>query len=172
MSVTASATSAATSAVRRRSRATPEPDLRPPSRITPCRSVRAARSAGTRPKITALATVRATANVSTTPSTLVWKMRGNVAGPDAASSCVAQVAIITPPSAPAAESTRLSASSWRTIRHRLAPSAARTASSRARPVPRASRRLATLAHAMSSTHATAPSQVNSRRRTSATSQSV
>ena len=74
-------------------------------------------------------------------------------GPDAASSCVAHRAINTPPMAPAAESTRLSASSCRTIRHRLAPSAARTASSRARPVPRASSRFATLAHAMSSTHA-------------------
>ena len=81
MSVTARATSAATSTVRIRSRATPEPDLRPPSRITPCKSVRAARSAGTRPKITALARVSATAKTSTAPSTRAWKMRGRRGGP-------------------------------------------------------------------------------------------
>ena len=51
-----------------------------------------------------------------------------------------------------------SVSSWRTIRKRLAPSATRTASSRRRASPRASSRLATLAHAISSTRPTAPTQ--------------
>ena len=53
-------------------------------------------------------------------------------------------------------STRLSASICRTSRTRLAPIAARTASSRLRAEARTSSRLATLAHAISSTNATAP----------------
>ena len=50
-----------------------------------------------------------------------------------------------PRTPPAAESTRLSVSNWRINRARPAPSALRTASSRRRPAPRASSRLATLA---------------------------
>ena len=48
-----------------------------------------------------------------------------------------------------------------TTRHRLAPSAARTAISFCRAAARASRRLATLAHAMSNTNPTAPSNTRS-----------
>ena len=50
----------------------------------------------------------------------------------------------------------LSVSICRTSRSRSAPMAARSASSRRRPVPRASRRFATFAHATSSTTITAP----------------
>ena len=57
---------------------------------------------------------------------------------------------------PAIPSTRLSVSSCRMSCPRLAPSAARMASSRRRPVARAIRRLETLAQAMSSTSPTAP----------------
>ena len=52
-------------------------------------------------------------------------------------------------------SRRLSVSSWRISRHRLAPTAARTTISRARADDRASSRLATLAQAISSTTADA-----------------
>ena len=52
---------------------------------------------------------------------------------------------------PSTVSTALSARSWRAKRPRLAPSATRTAISRLRRTARASRRLATLAQAMSST---------------------
>ena len=53
-------------------------------------------------------------------------------------------------------SSRLSTISWRTIRHRVAPSETRTAISRDRCAARASSRLATFEQAMSSTNATAP----------------
>ena len=53
-------------------------------------------------------------------------------------------------------SSTLSTSSCRTIRHRLAPSATRTATSRDRSAARASSRLATLEQAISRTKATAP----------------
>ena len=51
---------------------------------------------------------------------------------------------------------RHSTSSCRAMRTRVPPSAARTASSRVRPTPRASSRLAMLAHASSSTNSTTP----------------
>ena len=58
------------------------------------------------------------------------------------------------------ERTRLSASSPRASCQRVAPSAARTLTSRAFPVARASIRLATFTQAISSTNATAPSSSN------------
>ena len=58
-----------------------------------------------------------------------------------------------PPSTP---SNRHSTSSCRAMRNRVPPSAARTASSRVRPTPRARIRLAMLAHASSSTNSTTP----------------
>ena len=72
-----------------------------------------------------------------------------------------------PSGAEAAPSKTLSVSSWRTIRPRPAPRAARTDISRARAVARASSRLATLAQAMSSTRVTAPIAVSVTSRTSA-----
>ena len=62
----------------------------------------------------------------------------------------------TPSAPPRSDSTRLSVSSWRTIRRRPAPSADRTASSRSRAVARASSRLATFAQQISSTKPTTP----------------
>ncbi len=63
----------------------------------------------------------------------------------------------TSPSRPAASaSSALSVTSCETSRRRLAPSAARTPSSLVLALARASRRFATLAHAISSTSATAP----------------
>ena len=51
-------------------------------------------------------------------------------------------------------------SSWRTMRHLVAPREARTAISLERVIARASSRLATLAHAISRTRATAPMNVS------------
>ncbi len=61
-----------------------------------------------------------------------------------------------PSAPPASDSTVLSVSSWRTMRPRLAPSAARIPNSRWRAVERASSRPATFAHAISNTRITAP----------------
>ena len=63
-----------------------------------------------------------------------------------------------PSAPPIAASTRLSVSSWRTIRSRPAPTAVRSAISRLRPSARTSCRLATLAHAISRTRPNRPEQ--------------
>ena len=68
---------------------------------------------------------------------------------------------IRPETAP---STTLSVSSCRTIRPALAPSAARTAISRARAVLRASERLVTLAAAITNTQNTAPPSIHNANR--------
>jgi hypothetical protein len=62
----------------------------------------------------------------------------------------------TPSAPPAAASTRLSVRNCANTRPRLAPRAARTATSRWRNVPRASSRFATFAQAIRSTKPTAP----------------
>ena len=64
----------------------------------------------------------------------------------------------SPAMPPAAASTRLSVSIWRTSRPRPAPSAVRTPTSRSRAALRASSRFATLTQATSSTSTTAPDQ--------------
>ena len=65
------------------------------------------------------------------------------------------MASTVPSTPPIAARTRLSVMNCRTIRPRLAPTARRTATSRCRAVPRASSRLATFAHTISSTAPTA-----------------
>ena len=67
----------------------------------------------------------------------------------------------TPIAPPTIDSIRLSASSWRSSRLRLAPIAVRMAISFCRAAARASSRLAMLAHAISSTKPTAPSSTSS-----------
>ena len=62
----------------------------------------------------------------------------------------------TPRTPPMSDSIRLSVTSWRTTRHRLAPSADRIASSRSRTVARAISRLATFAQQISRTKPTTP----------------
>src|ERR1035441_9241931 len=61
---------------------------------------------------------------------------------------------------------------WRTMRPRLPPRAIRTATSRRRPVARVSIRLATLAHAISSTNPTAANRIIMAGRTLPTNSSV
>ena len=64
-----------------------------------------------------------------------------------------------PTAAPARASTKLSTSSWRTRRDRLAPSEARIAISRSRAVARVSSMFATLLHAINSRSPTAAARV-------------
>ena len=74
----------------------------------------------------------------------------------------AQIATNRPATPPATESTRLSVTSWRTSRVRVAPSASRTAISRRLPKARASSMVAMLTHAMSRTN---PAAISSTSRT-------
>ncbi len=94
--------------------------------------------------------------------------RGSSPGLSATTERTPQYASSRPSTPPASASSRLSVSSWRTSRSRLAPSAVRTAISFERAAARASNRLATLAQAMSSTNPTAPSSTSSAGRTSPT----
>ena len=95
---------------------------------------------------------------STVPSRPIASSRGMLPGIDRPRRPAARPARssspATPPSRP---SSTLSVSSWRTSRCQLAPSAVRTAISFCRPVARVSSRLATFAHAISSTSVTEPS---------------
>ena len=86
--------------------------------------------------------------------------------------CSAIFAMTRPAAPPSRPSSRLSVSSWRTSRCQLAPSAVRTAISFCRPVARVSSRLATLAHAISSTSVTDPSTTSTASRTSPTTDST
>ena len=61
---------------------------------------------------------------------------------------------------PAIATTAFSVNSWRAIRARLPPTAARIASSRCRVRPRESRRLVTFAHEITSTSATATARTD------------
>ena len=119
-------------------------------------SAREARSAGISPQTIAVTTPANTAKASTTGSIATASSRGRSFGPSASSTSMPARARIRPRPVPHAAITRLSASIWRTSCPRLAPIAARTASSRLRPAARTTSRLATLAHAISSTNATAP----------------
>ena len=71
----------------------------------------------------------------------------------------------TPRAPPMEASSKLSVSSCRTTRNGEAPRAVRSAISRRRAVPRASKRFATLEQAISSTKATQPISISSAGRT-------
>ena len=86
--------------------------------------------------------------------------RGTLSGIEARSTSTAHPATTMAQTVPAAASTRLSIMSWRISRQRLAPSAARTATSRSRALARASSRLAMFAHVISRTRPTAASSIN------------
>ena len=150
---------AATAPLRRRSgrragdrgscrRSTP----RPPSRSPVCTSVRARRSAGASPQSDA-ADERERRPRSRAPSDRCAPVRAAArpAGSTRRPPTMNQCARSSPAPAAASASTTLSVSSCRTMRHWPAPSAERTAISRARAAPRASSRLATLPQAISST---------------------
>ena len=85
--------------------------------------------------------------------------RGIDVGPSSTSARTKQKATPAPAAPPSIPRTRLSVSNCAISWRRLAPRAARTATSRPRACPRASSRFATFAQAMSSTSVTEPNRV-------------
>ena len=81
-------------------------------------------------------------------------------GPRFTSARTPHQASSSPNAPPRAASVTLSVSIWRISRARVAPTAARMAISRSRTVARASSRLATFTHAISSTKPTAPARIS------------
>ena len=115
--------------------------------------------AGARPNRTPTANAVSAHTAATRPSNDNETALGNTPGgtnDGAAASSAAVTPTATTP--PIDASTRLSVSSCATTRPRPAPSAARTASSRVRPVAWARSRLATLAQHISNTNPTTPSE--------------
>ena len=111
-----------------------------------------ARSAGKIPKITPVSTEIANVAINTVRSAWTTSASGkSVVGRNFINVPEVQVVISNAMAPPASASIRLSTSSCCTSRHRLAPSDIRMAISRRRPTDRTSIRLATFAHASSST---------------------
>ena len=96
---------------------------------------------------------------------------GRLAGSTTPATLTIQLAASTPIVPPAIAMTPLSTICCLKMCARVAPRAARTANSRRRRFPRASRRLATFAHAISSTQPTAPNATSSGRLMSPTTAS-
>ena len=155
----AKAISAAASILRRRARISPA-DPRPPCLRASPRFAPRARQAGASPKRSPVSSVKAQANRRTSESTCTAETGSRLGGSAALMARTAAKAPRMPQAPPAAASTPLSTSSWRTSRPRPAPRAARTASSVRRATERASRRLAMLAQAIRSTKTTAPSSIH------------
>ena len=130
----------------------------PPSFKVEMRLVLEAAMAGIIPKINPAAKDTNTAKESTRGSTPASAARGTLSP---ISERMIGVQTKASPQPARALRTRLSASSWRTIRFRPAPRADRSAISRWRSRMRASSRLAMLPHAISSTKATAPNTTRS-----------
>ena len=131
---------------------------RPPStprRDPPARRV--ARAPGRRPG-SSRPTPRARSRGRARPPGCRAADRGSSLGTMSAKSRVPQKARIRPKPQPTRDRSMFSVRSWPIRRPRPAPVAARSASSFWRAVPAASRRLATFAHAISSTKLTAPSR--------------
>ena len=157
-SISASATSATTSADRKEPRAIEagDPFLSASTRLgaLACR-------AGKSPA----ATPEASESPSAKRSTGRWRRTssslGMLEGASATSASTPQAASSVPSAPPTSESSAASVRSWRTIWARELPSAARMAISRCRPAARASSMLATLAQAMSSTISAATSIASS-----------
>ena len=122
---------------------------------------RVACHAGTRLTMTAHTKASAVAKTATPPSTAMDSRRGSAAGASARSAETPQCASIHPPAAPMVPTTSPSTTSCRMMSRRPAPSAMRTAISRARAEARASSRLVRFAHATMSTSATAPAAATS-----------
>ena len=99
----------------------------------------------------------------TRPVTATPSRRGKPAGATSGSASTSSSAMNHPAPRPAAASAACSISIRRSSCVRLAPSAARTASSRRRATPAASSRLATLAHATSSSSTTPAASRDERR---------
>ncbi len=145
--------------VQRRARGPPVPPRPPPpSFITSLRSVFDTCSAGARPNSTPVArqmAPRKTKTIGSIVNVIQYGLPMSVVT-CASNHLMPRIASPSPSTPPIDESSTLSTSSCRMIRQRLAPSDTRTAISRDRRVARPSRRLATLAQAISSTKTTAP----------------
>ena len=167
-SISASATSVVTSTLR----TCRSPACEPP-RPMPCLSASPAspcvmRHAGATPATMPVAIAIAHVNARTRPSSATSPARGSDVPNESTMSPVVQLAARNPTAPPASASTVLSTRSCWMIRPRPAPTAARIASSRARPSTRAKSRFARFAQAISSTHPTAPSSTSRPHRTSDT----
>ena len=121
------------------------------------RSGRLAWSAGARPARSPEPIDMARAKPSTDPLSRTSSRRGMVRGASATRPSSPHAASSTPSAPPTSARSSASVKSWRTMRRRPLPSAARMASSRWRVAPRASSMLATFAQAIRSTSTTAPS---------------
>ena len=130
-----------------------------------CTSGRLACQAGAKPKKTPVRMDTSAVNASTLVSSSISFARGRASPLMPRINPSPQFAKRNPRTPPASESKRLSVSSWRMIRQRPAPSAARTAISLCRVEARAKSRFATLPHAINSTIPTAPRIVQSVART-------
>ena len=111
------------------------------------------------------------AAASTRPLTWTSSSRGRLAGSTTPATLTIQLAASTPIVPPASAMTPLSTICCLKMCARVAPRAARTANSRRRRCPRESRRLATFAHAISSTQPTAPNATSNGRLMSPTTAS-
>ena len=129
------------------------------------------RSDGPSPKSTVVRTTNPSANRNAGRSNAMPSRRGRFGGASHRSRSTPHAATARPARPPPTASTRFSVSRYETTPRRPDPSAVLTASSFWRAAPRTSTRLATFAHAMSSTIATAASSTISARRTSPTSRS-
>ena len=165
---TDTATSATTSPPRsRRAPAVPVPP-RPPSFNLLASETRETWSAGAGPKRSVVRRLIPRLKRSTTPSTRTLVRRGMLEGAKRRRAGIAQAAARRPSPPPASERVTLSASRWRAIRQRLAPSADRTATSRACVVMRASVRFARFAQTIRSTSPAVARSTRSARRMSPT----
>ncbi len=136
-----------------------EPEPRTPVASDSRTPPRASLSAGTIPAITPVTTASTTVNASARPLTSIDSHGGSGTGTTDLSRRTSHNESSMPSVAPPTASTMLSVSSCRVRTQLDAPSALRTATSRARPDARASSRFATFAQAMSSTNPTAPRNV-------------
>ena len=114
-------------------------------------------SAGAIPKRSPEKSATAAENARTVPFRWMPSARGRSEGANESSAERPSRARTSPATPPSTATMTLSVRSWRTMRARPAPIAARIETSRMRPSPRTRRRFATFAHAMRSTMPTAPS---------------
>jgi hypothetical protein len=122
---------------------------------------RAPRSAGASPESTAVTSVAAAVNAMARASMRTPSSRGKSWAATAGAMATRADASPSPRRPPSDDKTALSVKSCRASRARLAPIAARTVSSRCLATPLESDRLATFAHAMSRTQATATASTTS-----------
>ena len=120
--------------------------------------------APTKPNPTATSEIASPTNTNTRASILTSCALGTIDGPSASSRSTPQFTNTSPDAAANTASTRPSTSNCLTIFQRLAPSAARIASSLCRLAERINNRFATFAHAISSSNPTANSSTSSARR--------